>query len=50
MNYPNKVLVKSTLEKYKADCITAYGYVFDVTDEPAVIEAIKDMNKKIRTD
>lgn len=38
---------KVTLEKYKKDGIKAYGYVFDVTDEDAVIKAVADMEKKV---
>ena len=43
----NQDLVNKGLESYKADGITAYGYVCDVTDENAVNEMVVDIEKNI---
>ena len=43
----NEDLVNKGIENYKADGITAYGYVCDVTDENAVNEMVADIEKNI---
>ncbi len=43
----NQDLVNKGLESYKADGITAHGYVCDVTDENAVNAMVADIEKNI---
>lgn len=43
----NQDLVNKGIENYKADGITAHGYVCDVTDENAVDEMVADIEKNI---
>jgi len=43
----NQELVDKGLAAYKADGITAYGYVCDVTNEPMVIELIKKIEAEV---
>ena len=43
----NEDFVNKGIENYKADGITAYGYVCDVTDETAVNEMVADIEKNI---
>lgn len=43
----NIEMVNKGLDAYKADGITAYGYVFDVTDEDAVNRGIAQIEKEV---
>ncbi len=45
----NQEKVNLGLASYKADGIDAHGYVFDVTDEEAVTEAISKITKEVGT-
>lgn len=45
----NQEKVDMGLASYKADGIDAHGYVFDVTDEEAVTEAIAKITKEVGT-
>jgi len=45
----NQEKVDMGLASYKADGIDAHGYVFDVTDEEAVTEAISKITKEVGT-
>ncbi|HNZ61990.1 gluconate 5-dehydrogenase [Porphyromonadaceae sp. NP-X] len=45
----NQEKVNLGLASYKADGIDAHGYVFDVTDEEAVTEAIAKITKEVGT-
>jgi gluconate 5-dehydrogenase len=45
-NYSEDSLTEAVAE-YKASGLNAYGYVFDVTDEKAVIKAIEQIEKEV---
>lgn len=39
--------VDNAVTEYRSEGITAYGYLFDVTDEKAVIEAVKKIEEEV---
>ncbi|MDX6191922.1 gluconate 5-dehydrogenase [Flavobacterium sp. Fl-318] len=46
-NHSSQVAVDHAIAEYKAEGIEAYGYLFDVTDEKAVIDAINKIETEV---
>ncbi|MBO7214351.1 MAG: gluconate 5-dehydrogenase [Clostridia bacterium] len=47
VNSSNEASLSKGVEEYKKDGVTVHGYVFDVTDEVAVTEAISKIEKEV---